>query len=137
MHEQGCLTQQPTVKGTCSLSPHTLRQVLDYIQENLSRPLTQAEIAAVVHISPYHFARLFRRATGQSPHQYIIAQRVEKAAQLLLTQQFTMTEIALQVGFVDQSHFYRHFKRHWAVTPKQFVEARTNVQGQRTNIQES
>lgn len=125
------------VKRPCGLAPATLQCVLDYIGDHLAQPLTQAELAAIVHLSPYHFARLFRQAMAQSLHQYIMAQRIETAAHLLVTSQLTITEIALQVGFTDQSHFHRYFKRHFGVTPKMFVEERTNVQWPRTNVQET
>jgi AraC family transcriptional regulator len=121
---------------TIGLTPHALRGVLDYIHSHLTHALTQAEVAAIAHISPFHFARLFRQAIGQSLHQYIITQRVEAAERLLLAGRLTLAEIALQVGFTDQSHLARHFKRHCGLTPKRFAEARTNVQHDRTNIQE-
>lgn len=136
LYEQRLLTKQQTRPEARGLSPHTLGRVLDYIQEHLAQTLTQAEIAAMVYISPYHFARQFRRATGQSLHQYIIIQRLEKAAQMLLAGPYTIAEIALQVGFTDQSHLYRHFKRYFGVTPRTFVARRTNVQLESTNIQE-
>jgi AraC-like DNA-binding protein len=99
-------------------------------------PLTQAEVSALVHISPFHFVRLFKQATGQSLHQYIITQRVEAAERLLLAGRLTLAEIALQVGFTDQSHLARHFKRHRGVTLKTFTKERMNVQHKRMNIQE-
>lgn len=121
---------------TTSLAPHILRSVFDYIQSHLAQRLTQAEVAAIAHLSPFHFARLFRQATGQSLHQYIIAQRIATAKRLLLAGRLTLAEIALEVGFTDQSHLTRHIKRHCGLTPKLFVQTHTNVQPDRTIIQE-
>jgi AraC family transcriptional regulator len=107
---------------TVGLAPHALRSVIDYIQGHLTQPLTQVEVAAIAHVSSFHFARLFRQATGQSLHQYIITQRVAAAERLLLAGRLTLAEIALEVGFTDQSHLARHFKRQCGVTPKTFAE---------------
>lgn len=130
------LAQQRITKKNLGLSSHTLEKVLNYIRENLAQPLTQAEIAGMAHLSPYYFSRMFHQAMGQSLHQFIITQRVESAAQMLLTSQLTLAEIALCTGFTDQSHLYRHFKRYFGVTPKTFVEQGTNIQLESTNIQE-
>jgi AraC family transcriptional regulator len=62
-------------------------------------------------MSPYHFARLFKESTGLSPYQYVIEARVRKAKELLTTGKFTISEAAYHVGFVDQSHLTRHFKK--------------------------
>jgi AraC family transcriptional regulator len=78
-------------------------------------------MAAVVHVSPYHFARQFKAATGLPPYQYVIARRVERAQHLLRThRQLGLAEVALRVGFSDQSKFCFHFKRIVGVTPRQF-----------------
>lgn len=63
--------------------------------------------------------RLFKRATGISPHQYVIKQRVERAKLLLTTTDLAIAKIALQVEFSSQSHLAQHFKRLTGITPKQ------------------
>jgi AraC family transcriptional regulator len=99
----------------------TLRAVLEYIEEHLDADLTLAQLAAVAHRSAYHFARQFTAATGMPPHQYVIARRVERAQQLLHPDQdLALAEIAVRVGFADQSQFSHHFKRVVGVTPRQF-----------------
>jgi AraC family transcriptional regulator len=98
-----------------------LRTVIEYILENLGSSLTLERMAAVVHISPYHFARQFKAATGLPPHQYVIARRVEQAQQLLRADgELGLGEVAFRVGFADQSQFSFHFKRTVGVTPGQF-----------------
>ena len=95
--------------------------VVEYIMENLEGNLTLEQMASVVHISPYHFARQFKATTGLPPHQYVITRRVERAQQLLRRHgDFSLGEIALRVGFSDQSQFCFHFKRVVGVTPGQF-----------------
>ena len=75
-------------------SKRGLEQATDYINDNLSRKLTLAEIAGVAHMSPDHFARSFKAATGLSPHQYVIHRRVERAKSLLLDTGLTVAEVA-------------------------------------------
>jgi len=70
----------------------------DYLRQDLSL----VQIAGVINLSPTYFASLFKRATGLSPHQYVIQQRVEQA-KLLLTTDLTIADIALQVGFSRKS----------------------------------
>ncbi|MCE7981131.1 MAG: AraC family transcriptional regulator [Caldilinea sp. CFX5] len=131
------LLQRAPATCTAGLAPQTLRKVLDYIEDHLPQSLTQAEVAAIAHVSPFHFARLFKQATGQSLHQYILSRRIAAAQRLLLAGRLTLADIALQVGFTDQSHLTRHFKRQCGMTPKLFAQERTNVQRERTIVLES
>jgi AraC family transcriptional regulator len=96
-----------------------LRQTIDYIQTHLDQNLSLAQIAESINISPTYFASLFKRATGNSPHQYVIQQRVERAQELLKTTDLAIANIAFQVGFSSQSHLTQHFKRLTGSTPKQ------------------
>ena len=98
-----------------------LRAVVEYIEDHLDAGLTLEQMAAVAHLSPYHFARQFKAATGLPPHQYVIARRVERAQQLLHPDRdLSLAEIAARAGFSDQSQFSHHFKRLVGVTPGQF-----------------
>jgi AraC family transcriptional regulator len=96
-----------------------LQQAIDYIHTNLDRDLSLFQIAKVINISPTYFASLFKRATGTSPHQYVIQQRVERAKVMLSKTDLAIADIALQVGFSSQSHLTQQFKRLTGVTPKQ------------------
>lgn len=102
-----------------SLAGQKLWQVIDYINNHLDQNLSLAELAALVQISPHYFSHWFKQSTGISPHQYVIKCRVERAKQLLLQGEHTITEIALCVGFANQGHLNRHFKRFFGVNPKQ------------------
>jgi AraC family transcriptional regulator len=96
-----------------------LQQAIDYIHAHLNRDLSLAELANVVNISPTYFANLFKKVMGISPHQYVIKQRVERAAVMLKGTDLAIADIALQVGFSSQSHLTQQFKRLTGVTPKQ------------------
>ncbi|MDF5722910.1 MAG: AraC family transcriptional regulator [Rhizonema sp. PD37] len=96
-----------------------LQQAIDYIHTHLDQDLSLVQIAEVINISPTYFASLFKRATGNSPHQYVIQQRVERAKMLLSKTDLTISDIALQVGFSSQSHLTQQFKRFTGMTPKQ------------------
>jgi AraC family transcriptional regulator len=89
--------------------------------ENLSEPLMLATLAATAHLSEFHFARLFKQATGLPPHQYIIVKRVERAKRHIRDGRLTLAEVAAAVGFTDQSQLSKHFKRVVGVSPKQFA----------------
>jgi len=110
-----------------TLPKHKLRAVLEYIHEHLDAELSLEHLAAVAHVSPYHFARLFKHSTGLPPHQYVIARRVERAQELLRERdRLPLAEVAFETGFSNQSHFTRHFKRLVGVTPRLYrASART------------
>jgi AraC family transcriptional regulator len=98
-----------------------LRAVVEFIEEHLDGGPTLAQLAAVVRLNPYHFARQFKAATGLPPHQYVIARRVERAKQLLQAGTgLPLAEVAAHAGFSDQSQLSRHFKRLVGVTPGRF-----------------
>ena len=102
--------------------PHEkLVRAVEYIQDQLGTDLTVSGIAQAVYMSPYHFTRLFKESTGQTPYQYVVEARARKAKELLTTGKFTISEAAYQVGFVDQSHLTRHFKRVFGLPPKRLL----------------
>jgi AraC family transcriptional regulator len=88
-----------------------LVRAVEYIQDQLDTDLTVSGIAQALGMSPDHFTRLFKESTGQSPYRYVVEARVRKAKELLTTGRFSISEAAYHVGFVDQSHLTRHFKR--------------------------
>ena len=101
-----------------------LVRAVEYIQDQLDTDLTVSGIAQAVGLSPYHFTRLFKESTGQSPYRYVVEARVRKAKELLTTGKFTISEAAHHVGFVDQSHLTRHFKRIFGLPPKRLLNRR-------------
>ncbi len=103
------------------LSRHALRAVEEFIHANLDQNIALADLANVVHLSEFHFARLFKQTTGLSPHQFVIHQRIERAKRLIVEGRLSLAQVAIDVGFSDQSQLTRHFKRLVGVTPKRFV----------------
>lgn len=95
-----------------------LRPAIDYIREQYREDVSLADLAAVVHLTPPYFSRLFKRAYGVSPYQYVIRRRVDAAADLISHSRRTLTEIASMVGFADHSHLIRHYKRLTGTTPR-------------------
>lgn len=117
------LTQE--YKG--GLPRHKLSLVVEYIAEYLERNIGLSELAEIAGVSQHHFARLFKQSMGISPHQYLIRQRVERAKQLLLHQNMSIAEVALECGFANQGHLTYHFKRLLNVTPKVFSKRSKNL----------
>ena len=110
----------PALRTAGALAQRKLHAVVEYVEEHLDAGLTLDQLAAVAHLSPYHFARQFKAATGMPPHQYVVARRVERAQQLLQQGDHSLAEVAACTGFSDQSQFCNHFKRLVGVTPGRF-----------------
>ena len=100
-----------------------LHRVVQYIEENLQQPMRLGDLSALVHMSPYHFARLFAGSTGAPPHRFIMRRRIETARALLATDGMRISEIARAVGFCTASHFATTFRRVVGVTPSAYRRA--------------
>jgi AraC family transcriptional regulator len=102
------------------LSARCLRQVLDYIGDNLTEDLSLAKLASLAGMSPHYFAELFKRSTGCPPHRFVLSQRIDRAKARLRGAKHSVIDAALDAGFQDPSHFARTFRRLVGVTPGQF-----------------
>ncbi len=120
-HYSACDYSFPTIVN--GLPQRLLKQVLDYIHEHLGEDMTLVTLAAIAHMSPSYFSRLFKQSTGLSPHQYVIQCRINRAKQLLLQGKLSLAEIAYSLGFTHQSHLSHHFKRLVGLSPKAFVNS--------------
>lgn len=97
-----------------------LKRVLEYIEANLSRDIHLDELGEMAGLSAFYFAKLFKQSTGASPHQYILQRRLERAKELLRKPSMSLSEIGLESGFSDQSHFTNVFRRFVGATPSKF-----------------
>jgi AraC family transcriptional regulator len=102
------------------LSLPTLQKTFDYIDENLHRRIVIDKLANTAGVGAAQFARLFKRATNVTLHQYIIRRRVDKARDLLMETQMPIAEIAHECGFADQVHLTRFFGRIIGTSPASF-----------------
>jgi AraC-like DNA-binding protein len=101
---------------------HLLR-AKDVADGRYAEPLTVADLAAAAGLSPAHFSREFRRAFGEAPHQYLLTRRLERAAQLLRTTDWTVARIAVSVGLSGVGSFTTSFKRMHGLTPTAYRAA--------------
>lgn len=96
----------------------TLRRVSEYIERELANPISLHDLASMAGFSDCHFARAFKQSTGMPPHRYLMQRRVERAAVLIQGTTRPLSEIALEVGCCDQSHFSRLVARATGQTPR-------------------
>ena len=114
-----------------SLPSCRLRRVTDYVQQNLDKDLTLAELAAVLYMSPFHFARLFKCSTGVPPHRFVVRQRITRARTCLAMEGQSIAQISRMVGYRTPSHFTTVFRRALGVTPGAYRAAA--LQANRSN----
>lgn len=108
---------------TGQLSSQQIKQTVEYVHDNLDAALDLSDLAHQANLSTFHFSRLFKKSLGLTPHQYVLRNRVERAKKLLRSSEPTaLADIGLQVGFYDQAHFSKAFKRIVGSTPKQFAQ---------------
>lgn len=114
----------PPPDRPAGLRPRILERVVGYVEDNIDRSITLVELAAIAEVSRFHFARMFRLSTGLSPIAFVERSRLRRARQYLQDGTLSIAEIALAVGFSDQSEFTRRFHRHVGTTPAAFVRER-------------
>lgn len=106
-----------------ALSPRELQRVRDLVEAQLASPLRLADLAAAVPLSPYHFSRAFKAATGITPHEFVVRRRVEAAKALLQRGKLSVGEVARRTGFTDASHLARQFRRRVGMSPARYGAA--------------
>jgi AraC family transcriptional regulator len=95
------------------------------MSDNCGRDLALAEIAGAAYLSEFHFARLFKKITGVTPHAYLASLRIERARRLLAETDLPIIEVGAQVGYTSQSHFTKVFREATGLTPRAFRNAVT------------
>jgi AraC family transcriptional regulator len=116
------------VASPAGLPHHKLKQVQSFVDEHIAESVHVDQLAAAVHMSPFHFARMFKKTTGQPPHMYEVIQRVERAKSLLSDSELPLIDVAVQAGFRTQGHFTGVFRRYTGFTPRAFRLNRRAVQ---------
>jgi AraC-like DNA-binding protein len=108
------------VPGPTGKERRAVKLAKDYLEDGYARNVSLEELAAVVHLSPYHLTRVFKAEIGLPPHAYQTQARVRRAKDLLL-RGWPVARVAHETGFFDQSHFSRHFKRLVGVSPGSYA----------------
>lgn len=110
----------PIGHASLGLPLKVLAKVIEHIEEHVSGSIGLDDLARVANVSRFHFLRLFKLSTGITPMAYVERLRLKRSEELMRQGDMTFTEIALAVGFADQSHFARRFRRLNGLTPGQF-----------------
>jgi AraC family transcriptional regulator len=113
--------ERPKVR---ELARWRLKRAIDYLEAQLDKPVTLADVASSAGLTRMHFAAQFRAATGQRPHEYLLRRRIERAQEMLLGTGMSLVDIALSVGFQTQAHFTSVFKRYSGQPPRAWRESR-------------
>lgn len=100
-----------------------LRRAIEFMHDNCGRELSLSEIAAAAYLSEFHFARLFKKITGLTPHAYLAGLRIERARRLLAESDLSIVEVGAMVGYASQSHFTKIFREATGLTPRAFRQA--------------
>jgi AraC family transcriptional regulator len=102
---------------SCGLAPWQRARINSYVDANLAKRLSTAELAALVRLSTSHFCRAFKASLGCSPHEYLIQCRIVRAKMLMLDTGISLAQIAVECGLADQAHLCRLFRRRVGISP--------------------
>lgn len=110
------------IEFTKSFTSRHYKRVLDYVGKHFGQNIVLEDMAREAALSPFYFSRLFKQTIGQSPHQFLMAYRIEQAKKMLRETGRPMIDIAHVCGFSDQAHFSRVFKQFEDDTPKKWLQ---------------
>ena len=103
------------------LPSNKLNKAMEYINDNLDRPINLKDIAQVTDLSLFYFSHMFKESLGISPYQYVIQQRIAKVKYLLINTKMSLSDITYECGFSSQSQMTKHFRKHVGVTPRVYL----------------
>jgi AraC family transcriptional regulator len=112
----------PTKGG---LSDLCRRNVIEFVRSRISEDISLSEMAAVAGLSITHFSHMFKNSVGQSPHQFVLQQRVQYAKELLVSWDLRMIDLALACGFKTQQHFARIFRKVCGLSPTEYQRVKS------------
>jgi len=104
------------------LTPARLRRITELVHAKIESELTLHEMAQAVQLSIAHFSQMFRKSTGESPHQFVLRHRIERAKQMLRAAEARVLDVAVACGFKTQQHFARVFRRISGTSPTQYQQ---------------
>jgi AraC family transcriptional regulator len=102
------------------LSAARLRRIKELVYAKMEGDLSLDEMAQSVELSTAHFARMFRKSTGETPHQFVLRKRLERAKTMLRARDARVLDVALACGFKTQQHFAQAFREVWGVSPTEY-----------------
>jgi AraC family transcriptional regulator len=105
------------------LGPARLRRIKELVDAKMENELSLDEMAQSVGLSTAHFARMFRKSTGETPHQFVLRQRLERAKAMLRAPHARVLDVAVACGFKTQQHFAQVFRDLWGVSPTEYRQA--------------
>jgi AraC family transcriptional regulator len=121
----------PEARVRAPLGRAELTRITEFIEGNIDRSIGLSDLASLINVSRFHFARLFRRSTGITAIAYVEQCRVRRAQALIEETDLALAEVALLTGFADQSHFTRRFQRHVGYTPAVYAREHGRRRSQR------
>ena len=113
------------------LAPWQVRKVKMHIAAHIDQPIRSRDLAAILRMDPCHFSRAFRNSFGDSPIDYLIRRRIERAQELMLSTDAPLSAIALECGLADQAHLSRLFRRTVGESPRAWRRARVTADPER------
>jgi len=102
------------------LGPARLRRIKEFIDAKIEDELTLCEMAQTVELSTAYFSRMFRKSTGEAPHQFLLRQRLERAKTMLRSADGRVIDVAVACGFKSQQHFAQVFRHACGVSPTEY-----------------
>ena len=102
------------------LPPTVVRRLREHIDSNIDQRISVEALAKLANLSVCYFVRAFKQSLGVTPHYFLIRRRVERTVELLSGTDMPLSEIALAVGFADQSHCARRFRQHVGISPRAY-----------------
>jgi AraC family transcriptional regulator len=109
---------------TSDFSAYRLHKVINAVQAKPEADMSLEEMAAIAGITPSHFCRVFKKATGITPHQYVLKARLDRAQQMLVQSELSLAQVAEAMGFASQSHFSRAFRSYAGTSPREYRQRR-------------
>ncbi len=118
----GYLDVEPPRATQLSLDLRRLHRINEFVNEHLCDRISLRQLANVASVSPYHFIRSFRAATGLTPYEFVLSKRMEAARQAIAIQGNSVAQAAASVGYRNAPHFRKAFKRYFGLNPSRLIQ---------------